>query len=163
MPEQLLNFGAIAEFAGTAKRFAAQDRFVVNMAPGTPVLISYVLGNFERWFHDKVEEPVSAASIEWHELQRNANDEELLAALGGAARAETTLSEVFAFMERQGKGQAGFLATNGWGNIFYVRDAGGELRAVDVHWCDDGWNVEAGRIGRNMEWPIRDRVYRRAG
>jgi hypothetical protein len=62
-------------------------------------------------------------------------------------------------MQRQHLGQTGVLASNGWGNTFYVRDVSGELRAVNVHWCDDGWFVDAARLGRLAEWPIRDRVF----
>ena len=42
----------------------------------------------------------------------------------------------------QRAGQAGPLASNGWGNQFYIRDTAGVLRGVNVHWCDDGWGVD---------------------
>ena len=161
MDDPLLDRPTTIELPATSGRFVVKDHFVLNMGPGERVLISYILGNFQRWFLEKVEEPIAATTLCSRELQRDAPDTLILPELGGEKEAETTLTEIFALMEMQRKGQGGFLAFNGWGNIFYVRDAGGVLRAVDVHWCDGGWNVEATRVGTLTEWPIRDRIVSR--
>ena len=57
-------------------------------------------------------------------------DGPILAELGGEAKAETTLTEVYSLMEAQKNGENGPLLTNGYANIFYVRDVNGALRAV---------------------------------
>jgi hypothetical protein len=158
MPEKLLQKGDSVTVAAQ-DRFIARDHFAADLGPKAKVRIAYVMGNFNRWFLGKVEEPAPEVSLVWFELQRNAGDQIILAELGGGSRVETTLSALFALMARQHAGQAGPLANNGWGNAFYVRDVAGELRSVYIHWCDEGWGVDAEPIVRATEWPIRDRVF----
>jgi hypothetical protein len=157
MSEPLFDKPTTFEIPATSENFVARDHFTVSLRPGR-VRIVYVLGNFERWFLEKVEPPFSGSKLLSRELQRDASDAAIVAELGGEQAAETTLTEIFALMSRQPAGGQGFLASNGWGNNFYVRDVAGALRVVDVHWCDDGWGIEAASIKRIAEWPIRDRV-----
>ena len=159
MDETLLKPGAAIDIRRAVETFVTKDRFVLNVESPEKILISVILGDFLKWFADKRETPLSESTVRYYELQRNAGDQTILAELGGEAKAETTLAEVFWLLDRQKQGEAGILAVNGWGNIFYVRDAADVLRAVYVHWCDEAWNVEASRIGRPAEWPIRDRVF----
>lgn len=158
MPEPLLQEGAKV-LIPAQERFLARDHFITSLDPAAQVPIVYVMGNFNRWFLDKVEEPSGEVSLMWYELQRNAGDQTIVAELGGVKRVETTLASVFALMHQQRLGQPGPLASNGWGNDFYVRDMAGELRSVYVHWCDEGWGVDSAPIVRTTEWPIRDRVF----
>lgn len=137
----------------------ARDHFIPNLDPAAKVPIAYVMGNFNRWFLNKIEEPSGEVSLMWYELQRNSGDQTIVAELGGVKRVETTLASVFALMHQQRLGQPGPLASNGWGNDFYVRDVAGELRSVYIHWCDEGWGVDCAPIVRTTEWPIRDRVF----
>ena len=158
MPEPLLQEGARV-LIPAQERFLARDHFITSLDPAAQVPIVYVMGNFNRWFLDKVEEPSGEVSLMWYELQRNAGDQTIVAELGGVKQVETTLASVFALMHQQRLGQPGPLASNGWGNDFYVRDMAGELRSVYVHWCDEGWGVDSAPIVRTTEWPIRDRVF----
>jgi ABC-type cobalt transport system substrate-binding protein len=137
----------------------ARDHFIPSLDPAAKVPIAYVMGNFNRWFLNKIEEPSGEVSLMWYELQRNSGDQTIVAELGGVKRVETTLASVFALMHQQRLGQPGPLASNGWGNDFYVRDVAGELRSVYIHWCDEGWGVDCAPIVRTTEWPIRDRVF----
>ena len=50
-------------------------------------------------------------------------------------------------MERQPNGEQGVLLTNRWANIFYVCDANGDLRAVDVYWGVDSNGRGQNRLG----------------
>ena len=61
-------------------------------------------------------------------------------------------------MERQSNGD---LLTNGYANIFYVRDVNGELRAVFVGWGGVGWSVRAYSVGDPDAWRGGDRVFSR--
>jgi len=158
MPEPLLQEGAKV-LIPAQERFVARDHFITSLDPTAKVLIAYVMGNFNRWFLNKVEEPSREVSLMWYELQRNSGDQTIVAELGGVGRVETTLGAVFALMQQQRLGQPGPLANNGWGNDFYIRDIAGELRSVYVHWCDGGWGVDCTPIVRTTEWPIRDRVF----
>jgi hypothetical protein len=158
MAEPLLKPGDVVRVPALG-RFVASDRFIPDLTPGAPVRIAYLLGGFQRWMMPKVEGSVPAATLQWYELQRNGSDRSMISELGGAEKVETTLSTVFSLMEAQRAGTTGPLANNGFGNTFYVRDTNGELRAVNIHWCDDGWGVEAVQIVRIAEWPIRDRVF----
>jgi len=158
MPELLLQEGAKV-LIPAQERFVARDHFIASLDPAAKVPIAYVTAGFNRWFLDKIEEPSREVSLIWYELQRNSGDQTIIAALGGVQRVETSLGALFALMQQQRLGQPGPLASNGWGNDFYVRDTAGELRSVYVHWCDEGWGVDSAPIVRTTEWPIRDRVF----
>jgi len=162
MREPLFVAGKTADVAASAGNFVVRDRFVLNMEQHDKLLIAYMIGHFPQWFGGKVEGPVAASTLRYYELQRDAGDRSILEALGGEAKIETTMTEVYALMDRQRTGQGGILAINGWGNIFYVRDELKVLRVVYVHWCDDAWGVEASpMLRKDVEYPIRDRVFAR--
>jgi hypothetical protein len=55
------------------------------------------------------------------------------------AEIETTPANLFALLEMQGKGEDGALLTNGFANIFYLRDVHGTLRSIHLMWSSDGW------------------------
>jgi hypothetical protein len=160
MDEPLFDRLSTVNVRATSTRFLAKEHFALNMDPGGKVMISYILDNFQHWFSEKAEEPIGETTLCSRELQRNASDAVILAELG-ERNVETTLTEVFSLMDSQRRGEPGILSINGWGNIFYIRDVSNVLRAVDCHWCDGGWNIEASRIGRLVEWPIRDRIVSR--
>jgi hypothetical protein len=102
--------------------------------------------NFTSWFTGKVEENPSEGTLVPFTLTKRAYDREIIADLGGEEKAEVTLAEIWRLMERQANGQEGALLTDGWANIFYVRDVNGMLRAVDVNCGDDGWNANANAL-----------------
>ncbi len=161
-------------------KFVAADFFKVNTKKNASVKISYIWGNFANWFLGKIEESVAneAASgvgpyrtpgqngdaktaLRYQTLSRNSVDANIINQLGGEAKAETALADVVALMTKQNNGQQGALLTNGYANIFYVRDVDGVLRAVDVPWDSGGWLVYARSVGRPREWRSVSRVFSR--
>ena len=142
--------------------FVARDHFKVDTSQKAKAKISWLSDNFKSWFLDKVEEQAGGDSIlRTHKLTTASVDAPIIAELGGEVKAETTLVEAFALMEKQGKGEAGVLLTNGYANIFYVRDDAGILRAVYVYWVDGGWGVHANSVTDSCEWYAGYRVFSR--
>jgi len=130
----------------TTGKFVAKTAFVVNTKRNAKVLISSVWDNFARWFlsgDGKTEDPISEQTLRYHKLRKSSGDGPIIEELGGEAKAETTLSEMFSLMEKQKHGEDGVLLNNGYANIFYIRDQNGVLRAVFVGWDDGGWGVDA--------------------
>lgn len=127
-----------------ALQFVAKDHFIVDIGPGARVKINGMCDNFKEWFLGKTEDPILQTTLCVHKLRLISSlDTPIIAELGGEAKAETTLQDVFSLMQMQWYGQGGILLTNGYVNIFYVRDVNGALRTVRVRWYDDGWRVDA--------------------
>ncbi len=116
--------------------------------------------NFKSWFGGKVEDDAPDGELRPLTLTQSANDSEIIADLGGEATAEVTLAEIWRLMERQANGGEGVLLTNGYANIFYVRDRDGVLRAVSVYWNDDGWYANANALD-DYRWFDVIRVFSR--
>jgi len=138
-------------------RFIAREKFVLNSDRKALVKISYLGSNFSEWFLGKIEEPKPWMQLRYAKLLKYSVDRPVLAELGNTA--EITLAEVYALMEHQPNGENGTLLTNGYTNIFYVRDVNGELRAVLVCWDGDGWGVFADSVVRPGEWSVGSRVF----
>lgn len=142
--------------------FVAADRFVVNISHDAPMRISYLSRDFKEWFLGKTEEPVQETTLGYHKLHRLSVDGPIIAELGGEAKAETTLSEMFSLMEKQQKrGEGGVLLDGGLANVFYIRDVSGSLRGVRVRWRYHGWSVRARSVGFPYRWDIARRVFSR--
>ena len=140
-------------------KFVARRNFIVDTSAGASPKISYLSDNFPGWFGDKVEK-VPSGTLQYAELLKSSVDGPILAELGNTA--EVTLANIFALMERQPNGEkAGALFTNGRANIFYVKDVGGTLRAVDVYWRGDGWDVNAYSVSSPDRWRDGNRVFSR--
>lgn len=105
--------------------------------------------NFKSWFTGKVEEDVDR-ELRSFMLMQSAYDTEIIADLGGEAKAEVALVEIWRLMERQANGEEGILLTNGV-NIFYVPDVNGVLRTVGVYWFGGGWDAHAGALD-GLRW-----------
>ncbi len=149
----LVPFGTTVVSPTTAP-FAAKDRFVVNTKRNAAVKIAFVWDNFTSWFMGKTEQPFEGSTLKYGMLSRSSVDGPIIAELGGEEKAETTLAEVFALMSAQPNGENGALLTNGYANIFYVRNAKGVLRAVRVGWDadDGGWDVYAFSVADPSSW-----------
>ena len=150
--------------SGTTSKFVAKDRFVVDTDRKAKVKISYLGDNFTAWFLNgdgKTEEPITEQTLRYAKLRQASLDAPIITELGGEAKAETTLTEAFSLMEKQKNGESGALLSNGWWNIFYVRDINGVLRAVIVHWSDDGWRVNASSVEDPHRWDAGDQVFSR--
>jgi len=81
--------------------------------------------------------------------------------LGGEAKAETTLFEMYQLLKKQASGGEGELLTNGYANIFYIKDMSGVLRAVSGNWGDGGWRVYAIAVEDPGDWDAGYRVFSR--
>ena len=128
-----------------SRPFKAEDTFF-NKKSGVKMVEHG--GNFTSWFTGSVEEDAPEGMLQPFTLTQNAYDNEIITDLGGEEKAEVTLTEIWRLMERQANGGDGILLiTNGYANIFYVRDVNGALRAVDVFWRGAGWNANANALG----------------
>jgi hypothetical protein len=147
--------------AATTTLFVARDRFIVNIGKKAPVKISYLGDNFKDWFLRKEEQPFAGSTLKYGKLSRYSLDGPILAELGGEAEAETTLTELFSLMEAQKNGESGTLLTNGYANIFYIKDVTGRLRAVSAHWRGGGWFVDANAVTCPLSWRDGYQVFSR--
>ncbi len=149
----------------TTSRFVAKEKFVVNNKHNASVKISSVWDDFAWWFlsnDGKIEGPISEQTLLCHKLRKSSLDRPIINELGGEAKAETTLSEMFSLMEKQKNGESGVLLNNSCANIFYIKDQDGVLRAVYVRWCGDSWEVDADPVGGTPDaWPDGNRVFSR--
>ncbi len=146
----ILELVSTVEVVATTSKFVAKEKFVINTKCNAPVKISAVRDNFTEWFlldSGKVEDPISKHTLCCHKLRKLSTDGPIIAELGGAKKSRTALSDMFALMEKQGKGEGGVLLNSGWPNVFYIKDSVGELRAVFVRWFDDGWDLDAASVG----------------
>jgi hypothetical protein len=66
---------------------------------------------------------------------------------------------VSALLQRQPKGEAGFFQTNGYANIFYVRDNKGVLCAIRIGWASDGWVVDATSVEDPLAWNGKHEIF----
>ena len=143
------------------EKFVAENELVLDTGKQAKVKISYLGDNFKNWFFGKEEILFSNTLIHGRQLNKNSVDGPILAELGGQEKAKTTLAEIYAMMECQANGESGPLLNNGYVNIFYVPDVNGTLRAVDVYWDDNGWNVDAYSVEDPDEWLADRRVFSR--
>jgi hypothetical protein len=132
--------------SATISKFVAKEKFVRDTGRKAKVKIRYLGDNFTSWFLNgdgKTEDPISEQVLCYHKLRQPSVDGPIIAELGGAEKSETTLSEMFFLMEKQGNGEDGVLLNNGYSNIFYIKDISGVIRSVHVYWDGDGWVVFA--------------------
>lgn len=118
--------------------FVAREKFSRDFREDTLIVTSFFDHSFNDGFMLGVEEP-SVVSTKLHHarLTRSSFDDLILAVLGNGA--EATFAEIYALVERQKNGREGVLLINGLGNIFFVREADGEIRTAWVSWFGDRW------------------------
>ncbi len=153
----------IAVSANTGK-LVAKESFVINTKRNAPVRISYLSDNFTAWFlhgDGKIEDPISDQTLRYATLREASMDGPVIEELGGEAKAETTLSEMFSLMVSQKHGEDGVLLNNGYANIFYIKDSAGVLRSVRAHWYVGGWDVHAFSVSFPSRWDAGGRVFSR--
>jgi len=148
-----------ALIVGTVTKFAIADHFKLS---NITIKFLYIGDNFKSWFYGKTEEAKDVAvSSPHHDLSKVSLDCEILNDLGGEAKAEVTMAGVYKLVNCQPNGEPGVLLTNGYTNIFYVRDVSGVLRAVYVHRYGDGWDVHANSVEDPDRWSAGSRVFSR--
>lgn len=144
----LLQFVTTISVAAS-KKFVTADHFTINMNDDAVIKISHIGDNFKKWFLDKVEEERDTTTLSSYKITKNCLDKPIIEnELGGEDKAETTLSEIYYLLKLQPQGETGTLLTDGYWNIFYVKDNSGELQAVGVYWDTAylGWEVGAREI-----------------
>jgi hypothetical protein len=151
----------ILEAAGTAtlperpEPFVVRDRF--ERAPG--VVFATIWSEFKARFYGRTEAPAGEIKIQKYKLLSISPDGPIIAELGGESKAETTAAAAFSLLRLQGKGQAGILQTNGYANIFYVKDLKDVLCAVRIGWDGDGWVVDAIPVKDPLAWNGKHEIF----
>ncbi len=147
--DKILEFVSTVTVSATTKKFVVRD-YIQKLRKTKNV---YTGSNFEKWFFDKTVEPISSEQeLNYHKLTKNSVDGPIIVELGGEAKVETTLAEMFSFIARQPNGENGVLLTNGYANVFFIRDMDGVLRAVHCDGCDDGWDLYANSVESPLAW-----------
>lgn len=159
--------------------FDRRDFFVRNTKENAPVKISNVGADFTACFLGQTAERAEGAVPSgWSYRTSSTNgatevilcyqtlsgfslDRSIIAALGGESKAETPLVVVAVLMQKQANGERGVLLTNGYANIFYIRNTDGVLRAVYVLWGGDGWDVHAYSVEDPFGWGAGSQVFSR--
>jgi hypothetical protein len=140
--------------------FKVADKFKKDISESAEVKISYVDGDFLKWFGEMIVASQSEVKLSCHQLEKNSYDRDIILALGGKKKAVGKIADVWQLMKKQNKGQVGDLLNDGKANIFYCVDITGALRVVCVFWDDSGWGVSAyGFDFRN--WRYSRRVFSR--
>lgn len=155
----ITHLGTITTSA-TTEKFVAREKFT----KGSEEVNFWGFGsNFEQWFLDKVEEPIDQQELRYGKLEKNSVNGPIIKELGGEVKAETTLSEMFSCFKKQPKGEDGVLLTNGYANIFYIRDASGVLRVVLAYWdaAAASWVFDADSVGYPNVWRAGYRIFSR--
>ena len=130
--------------------FSAKEKLTIGTQDG--VKIAYHGDNFKMHFLGKCELDIPARDLRVHRLCKKSLDAPIIAELGGEELVETSLASIFEMLKKQGQGQKGDLLTNGYANIFYVKDNAGTLWAVDASWRGGGWNLYADSVASPFSW-----------
>ncbi|MEQ1561265.1 MAG: hypothetical protein ABL899_00920 [Nitrospira sp.] len=143
-----------------ATNFVVSEKLGVDKSETATVKISGHGSNFSSWFLGKIETNVAPSRLGYGKLLRRAKAAVIRAFLGGEATAKTSLAEIHYLITLQPNGEEGALLTNGWANIFFVRDKDHVLRLVYVFWRDGGWCWGADGLSSEVEWDD-DQVFSR--
>ncbi|MGA3179661.1 MAG: hypothetical protein ABSF38_04880 [Verrucomicrobiota bacterium] len=125
----------------------------------TRVKIAMIFDEFKIRFFDKTEKPSAETAYRKYRLLRISADGPIIKELGGEDKVEATVAAVCALLDRQGNGQAGFLQTNGYANIFYAKDKAGALCAIRIGWADDGWVIDAISVTDPLAWNGKHEIF----
>ncbi len=153
--------GKTIEVPATQESFVAKEKFQRN---STEVKFNKILENFRQWFltsDGKIEEPMSPQTLRYGKLVHYTSNDLIIKELGGEVKAETALTELWHLLRLQAKGQDGILLTNGYANIFYVRDTEAVLRVLRVNWYGGGWVVDTLSVECSRGWSEGRRVFSR--
>ena len=95
-------FGSIGTttVSATTKKFVSKKKFKLRKDGG---VCSCLGENFEAWFlkgDGKIEEPVMEQELRYANLSQASVDSSIIKELGGEAKAETSLTEMFSMMEK---------------------------------------------------------------
>ncbi len=133
---------------GDIESFKAADNCKVDM--NGPLRIWSIGEYFQKHFGCKVEDAAQAAELKVYELMHSSRDSAFITELGDGL--ELTLGQLFALLGKQGRGEQGPLAVDGWANLAYIRDDEGALCPVSAEWNVIGWYVGAGALEFSGWW-----------
>jgi hypothetical protein len=133
-----------------AGSFVAQEHFNEGVASQARVKIAWLGAMFRRRFLSMVEANDWGATLRRFVVRRAARDAEIIAAL--TIHHETKLVDLWCLLSRQPNGEPGPLLTNAVPNVFYIRDTGGDLGAVDAVWGGTGWEIGASAVDTDSRW-----------
>ena len=139
------------------KEFVAKEHFKLGESAG--VKISYLGDNFNDHFLKKREENITEVMLKSFKLTQASLSPPIITALGD--NHETYLAQLWELLKLQPQGETGILLTNGYVNIFYIRDADGILWAVYVNWFGGGWHVRADSVEDPYWWRAGSQVFGR--
>jgi hypothetical protein len=151
----LLEPQATAIVPATTAPVILRDLFKKNAG----VRFSTVWAEFKKRFFDKTESPMAEVTYRKYKLLRISADGPIIAELGGESKVEGNFTAAYAFLERQANGEAGFLQTNGYANIFYVKDKKGSLCAIRIGWASDGWVLDAISVQDPLAWNGQHQIF----
>jgi hypothetical protein len=132
------------------RTFFVSDCLKVDISDKAKVRISYLGDNFQAWHLETKVIQRKGYQLSARLLSKRMLDQDIQAELSPGY--ETDMAAIFSLLKKQGHGQPGILLTNGYSNIFYVRDCAGVLRAVRVDWDGDGWGVDANSVDGPYGW-----------
>ena len=144
-----------AVIAATTMPILIRDYFKKN----PKVKFAAIWHEFKSRFFDKTEKPIAEVTYRKYKLLCISADGPIIAELGGETKVEGTFTAAFALLQRQANGEAGFLQTNGYANIFYSRDAKGVLCAIRIGWADGGWVVDAISVQDPLAWNGKHEIF----
>jgi hypothetical protein len=144
---ELLELTDTASLPATSEPFALSESFM--RAPRIRFSVE-----FKKRFQGTVESPMPSLVLCRYKLLKIAHDAPIIEELGGKKKVEGKIAAAFALLARQGSGEPGFLQTNGFANIFYLRSQNrkGELCAVRFGWEGARWYVDAISVDDPYAW-----------
>jgi len=160
-PTNLLEHIATVDIPEITDPFVVNDHIRDEQTVGG---VKWWLGsNFLRHFSGTTLPACSAGTLNIHKLAKASVDTPVIAELGGESVAETSLAQLYWMIMQQPSGEQGNLLTNGYANIFYIRDAKGTLWAVSAGWNSDDrcWRVEAYSVTNPLTWGAGSQVVSR--
>lgn len=143
-----------------AKRFVARGAFGKDNPAGIKF---YLWGDFSNNFLDKIEEDIPAGELAIYTLTKGSVDGPIREELTSAYE-ETKLAYLYELVSRQPNGEAGPLLTDGGANIFYIRDAKGQVWTVRAYWgsAHREWVLRAYSVANPVEWFAGNQVVSQA-
>jgi hypothetical protein len=123
------------------------------------VIFATVYAEFKDRFFDKTEIPAGEMTYRKYKLLRIAPDGPIIAELGGEGKVKGPVTAALAILQRQGRGEAGILQTNGYANIFYANDKKGVLCAIRIGWAENGWVIDAIPAHDPLAWNGQHQIF----
>lgn len=157
----IIHWFGTTETSATTENFAAKNKFRKD---SKEVKFYEIWEYFAKRFlagNGKIEEPLNGQELRYGNLTKSSVDGPIIEELGGEAKAETTLTELWDLLKKQANGEEGDLMTGDCSNIFYIRDITGALISVRLDWGGGGWEVYADRIDAPESWPAGTRIFSR--